>query len=215
MTIEEMRALLGLGPEFSDAYVANAYAEYIGAGGAAAGDVELIPLAIVKKHLRLEADDDAEDDLVALYLAAAIAHLDGRDGWLGRALVERVYVQTFAGFDCAGRLPYPPLVAVTGVERRDGDLWLPIAADEWNVVDDRLVPVAGGRWPAGAARVTYRAGYDPEAGRPLPRALQAAILIMTADLFRNRGEVASTTTSRISMSASVEALLSPFRIWRV
>jgi hypothetical protein len=35
-----------------------------------------------------------EDALIDIYLAAAVAHLDGEDGWLGRAIVAQTWSQT-------------------------------------------------------------------------------------------------------------------------
>lgn len=211
MTIDQMRLLLGLGPEFSDAAVVQAYGEYLAAGGAGTAEIELIPLSTVKKHLGLEVDDDEQDELVAMYLAAAIDHLDGANGNLGHALRERVYIQTFERLEQRHRLPFPPLVAVTGVEIWRDAAWLPISAADWTVVDGALAPLAGCRWPTGRARVAYRAGYDPAAGRPLPKALQSALLLMAGSLFRNRDETAASSMTK----GVVDTLLSNFRAWRV
>lgn len=178
---------------------------------------ELIPLSLAKKHLRLEASDTSEDDLVELYLSAAIGHLDGAEGWLGRALVEREYVATFDCWSRFARLPYPPLVSVTGIECRAADgLWSAVDPITWEVVDGGIVPLPGAAWASGTVRVTYRAGYDPASDRPLPRAIVAAVLLMTEDLYRNRGEaVIGTISSTVAMSPTVQNLLSPFRVWRV
>ncbi len=44
----------------------------------------LVTLERVKAHLRV--DGAEEDDLIAVYIAAAQATIDGPGGWLGRAL---------------------------------------------------------------------------------------------------------------------------------
>ena len=43
----------------------------------------------------------------------------------------------------------------------------------------------------------------------------AAVKLMVGDLWRNRDTVAIGQVSQIPMSTTVEALLSPFRVWAV
>lgn len=61
-----------------------------------APDVPPVSLAECKQHLRVDGDD--EDTLIGIYLAAAIGHLDGADGWLGRSIVAQTWSQDFDGF---------------------------------------------------------------------------------------------------------------------
>lgn len=61
-----------------------------------APDVLPVSLAECKQHLRVDGDD--EDTLIGIYLAAAIGHLDGADGWLGRSIVAQIWSQDFDGF---------------------------------------------------------------------------------------------------------------------
>ncbi len=60
-----------------------------------------------------------------------------------------------------------------------------------------------------AVRVRYRAGYES-----LPDAISVAILLMVADLYRNRMTTQPGTQSVVPMSTTVEALLGPFRVYR-
>lgn len=50
---------------------------------------EVLTLADAKQHLRVDFEDD--DGVIESYIAAAIQNIDGRDGWLGRALVEQTW----------------------------------------------------------------------------------------------------------------------------
>lgn len=213
MTIAEMRALLGLGDEVSDAQVVEAYAAYLGAGVPDGSAVELIPLALVKKHLRVMVDETDDDDLIDGYVTSAIAALDGAEGWLGRAIAERVYVQILDA--CAGfvRLPYPPIVSVSAIEvQGDGNAWVPLASTDWRL-DDRTVVLGTGVLP-GLIRATYRAGYNPDANRPLPMSIRQAILLMVGEMFENRSPVVTgATAGRVPLSTTVENLLAPFRVF--
>lgn len=207
MSVQEMRDLLGLGPEFTDAQVAEAYAAYL-AGGQVAGDgAPVVTLEEVKEHLRVR--HDREDGNLTIYLAAAIADLDGAEGWLGRALVERTYVKTFDDTTGVLRLPYPPIVSISAVEIRAPDgTWSSLAAGSWALDGRNVTPAVGTAWPDNSGlRVTYRAGYDPSAGRPLPFNIRAAILLMVGDLYENRA------TSDAPRSSTAERLLRPAQVF--
>lgn len=168
----------------------------------------VVTLDDAKEHLKVDGDDD--NALIESMVAAATAHIDGPDGWLGRALG----VQTLEAylpaptFDRILHLPFPPVVEVVQVAARDGV--------SWSVVDSAAYEVRGAEvwqayqhaWPAWACdaeavRVRYRAGYET-----LPAPIRVAILLMTADLYRNR------ETQAAQRSSTVDALLQPFRVWR-
>lgn len=69
----------------------------------------LVDLDAMKDHLRVDfADDDA---LITVLEKAAVAHLDGWRGILGRCIKQQVWSVSFG---CAGchRLPFPDVVSV-------------------------------------------------------------------------------------------------------
>lgn len=115
------------------------------------------------------------------------------------------------------RLPFPPLVSVTSVtyEDQDGQMQeLPSA--NYLATDEGLDAAFGttfpsGRWEANAVRVRYQAGYPTP-----PSSIVAAILLMIGDLYDNRATVETGVRAAavmIPMSTTVEALLSPFRVF--
>lgn len=53
----------------------------------------VVTLADLKLHLRVDHDDD--DDLIEAFQSAAVAHLDGWTGVLGRAIMPQVWRQEF------------------------------------------------------------------------------------------------------------------------
>lgn len=170
-----------------------------------------------KRHLRI--DDDEQDELIEGYIAAATAHIDGPDGWLGRAIGEQTLVAHGDLFrEDPVWLPYPPVVSIESIEYQDAHgVWQTLGADAYELRGDQLGSSWGSRWPAtrgyrGAAetvRVTYRAGYAT-----VPAPVRVAILMMVADMYRNPGEAGGAATAqKAAMSTPVEKLLVPFRVY--
>jgi hypothetical protein len=56
--------------------------------------------------------------------------------------------------------------------------------------------------------VRYRAGYDP-----VPAAIISAVLLMVGDLYANRETASEGLKSEIQMSATVQNLLAPYRVY--
>lgn len=177
-------------------------------------------------HLRLSGYT-AEQAFVEGLVAAVTGHLDGPDGWLGRALGAQTLeakLDSFAAMDGL-RLPYPPLIDVASIKYLDS------SGDEqtadpssYEIRGDRIGLAYGQSWPTPldhpeSVRVRYRAGYvaNPEADplvNALPAAIRAAILLMVSDLFENRGSVVTgTIASEIPMQGAVRNLLGPYQIW--
>lgn len=69
----------------------------------------VVSVSDLKQHLRVDGTDS--DDVIAALEAAAVAHLDGYRGILGRCIAEQEWAVTY---DCAGiyRLPLPDVSAV-------------------------------------------------------------------------------------------------------
>ena len=178
-------------------------------------DTPLIGIVLVKKHLRVEHADD--DDLIALYQSAVEGWLDGPAGWLGRALGPQTLRAEglCAGADEALRLPFPPVSSVVSVSWIDGaGVERVIDAESYELVANRVCPTANEIWPTvGPMAVEFVTGPSTAI---LPRAIQAAMLLMIGDLYAFRETtVVGSISSSIQMSPAAEALLSPFRVWRV
>lgn len=176
------------------------------------------PIVLVedmKAHLRV--DHDLDDDLIEAMVAAAQGHIDGPDGWLGRAIGKQTLKLTQRGFCIAPRgsilaLPLPPIVSVSSVVYDDQTgVEHTVDPASYSVFGDLLSPKAGFSWPsAQAVRITFQAGYDP-----VPAPIVAAIKLMAADLYENRSSVANAARPAVDMSVTVERLLAPYKIWRV
>lgn len=70
----------------------------------------LVSLDELKKYLRVDFDDD--DDVIKGHEKAAVAHLDGWRGIMGRCIQEQVWSISFARAGCH-RLPFPDVKSVT------------------------------------------------------------------------------------------------------
>lgn len=165
-----------------------------------------------KDHLRVR--HSAEDTLIEGMVAAATAHIDGPDGWLGRSIGVQTLEARLDAFPWDLRLPFGPVRSITSVKYIGSD-----SVEE--TYDPALYENQGQRvallgnfiWPATAyrseaVRVRYVAGYET-----IPPAIRAAILLMVGDLYRNRDTVSAVQAVSIPMSTTVDRLLSPFRVF--
>lgn len=172
-----------------------------------------VSLEDAKLHLRVT--DDDSDAMITAYIAAACAHIDGPEGWLGRAIGQ----QTIEARSCyfsedSWRLPYPPVISVTSVKYLDTNgVEQTLTTDQYEVRGDRIVQAYDVTWPSvrsdsESVRVRYQAGYAT-----IPPAITAAVLLMVGDLFNFRETAIEGNANAVPMSPTVEALLSPFRVY--
>ncbi len=167
-----------------------------------------------KAHLRVNHPD--EDALIEAMVAAATAHIDGPEGWLGRAIGRQTLEARFDAFEPFGQsLPCPPVISIVSVTYIDvNGVEQTLAPTAFDLFDCDITPAWASSWPSvrsqrEAVRVRYEAGYTT-----LPKPLRAAILLMVSDLWSNRGTVSTVTASEIPLSTSVASLLSPYRVYQ-
>lgn len=170
-------------------------------------------------HLRLDGDED-EKVFVESLIAAATTHIDGPQGWLGRAIGVQTLEARMCGFGVGPiRLPFEPIIAVESVHYLDGTgAPVLVEPETYELFGPDLGTAWGKAWPtpgvyrgqAETVRIKYRAGYEEA-----PAPLKAAILLMVSDLFHSRATVATGAVMQaVPMSTTVEALLQPFRVYR-
>jgi uncharacterized phiE125 gp8 family phage protein len=156
----------------------------------------VVTLAEAKAQLRIDHDD--EDDLITSLIAAAVAHLDGYSGILGRALVTQTWRQDFDGFDQELVLPLP-VAGITSVKWYD-DASTPVEAIVVSTnyelqLDNRgsfLRFIDDFDYPSNLAetralRVTFTAGYGPASA--VPQNIKQWILVNVARQFDDRSSV--------------------------
>ena len=202
----------------------------------------LVELDLAKAHLRVDHDDD--NTLIAAYIAAASARIDGPDGWLGCAIGLQTLELRRDGFYAPDwrvgpgyaweggwtgeawrrwpfaqriQLPYPPFVEVVSITYEDtagADQVLTPAG--WQASDEGVAPAFGSAWPGGrVAANAVRVQY--RAGYEItPPAIVAAVLMMVGDLYANReAQQIDQSKGTAVANPTVDALLTPYRIYRV
>lgn len=174
----------------------------------------IVSLADAKAHLSV--DHDHEDALIEALVAAAIGHIDGPDGWLGRAIGVQTLELRRCGFPGCIDLPYPPVLSVSTIVYDDADGIEQSVDDTVFRVYGPMVELApGASWPATestseSVRVTYEAGYEE-----VPAPIKQAVLLMVGDMFKHRESTQIGAISSVPMSMTVDRLLAPYRVWRV
>lgn len=153
-----------------------------------------VALADVKAHMNISHTDD--DAMLAEYIDTAVSFLDGRDGYLGRALVTQVWTMTLPAFPAEIVLPLPPCAsvdAITYVDREGALQTLAPASYDVSGLDSadtaRIMPADGESWPDTAVKpeavtVEFTAGYGAAADVPAP--IRHALKEHVSRLYENR-----------------------------
>lgn len=167
------------------------------------------------RHLKLDGDTTQKAEVEA-FIAAATQHLDGPNGWLGRAIGQQTLEARFDNFGCRRGLflPFPPVVSITSLKYLDTNgTEQTIDPADYDDFGANLVPAPGFAWPSPqvrreCVRVRYVAGYAE-----VPAPIKAATLMIVGDLYKHRETVTSDTVNAVPMSATVANLLQPFRVF--
>lgn len=170
-----------------------------------------VSLALAKAHLRV--DHDAEDELIALYMDAALAHLNGPDGVLGRAVSTQTWELVMDAFpDGPIELPLPPLQSVAFIRYWDEAGEQQTVQPTDYAVDADSEPgwvVPANAWPAtlqtpGCVVIRFTCGYGTT-----PAPLRDAILLRTASSYANREVMSDRVLTR---NRDYEHMIFPFRL---
>lgn len=174
----------------------------------------MLDLARAKAHLKIEAEDIEEDELVGAYLAAAVSHIESVTGVL---LAPQTVTQRVASARVCGAIELyrSPVTEVISIDYVDGSGSDAVLADYRLVGGNAAVvlPALGSAWPGVAAAhpaaltVTYTAGFDPE---EVPPALEQAALFLMGHFYNNR-EAVVTGTIATALPMAVDALIGPYR----
>lgn len=176
-----------------------------------------VSVAEAKAHLRVEHSE--EDTLIENLIKAVTVRIDGRYGWLRRALINQtweLYLPWFPVSRCIA-LPMPPLQSVDSVKYRDqSDVEQTFSSDSYQVVkttDEGYIYLKTGEsWPGGtyerpdAVTIRFVAGYGAAASS-VPETIRQAILIELAGLYAGRGD----ETEAIEPSPAIKRLLGPHK----
>jgi len=183
------------------------------------------PVTLVEARLQCRVDAvgspaaSALDALLERYVSAAVAHLDGPFGYIGRALVTQTWDLKLDSFPAEIVIPMPPLQSVDSLSYIDPDgETVTLSAESpliYQIVTDtrrraRIVPAYGESWPTArdvpdAVTVRFTCGWrhDDSPQEPVPESIRNALLLMVEDLFDGKE----------SRRAAWQALLAPYRIY--
>lgn len=187
-----------------------------------AATVDVVTLADIKLHLRIDHSDD--DAMLAAYLSAATALVDGATGRLKRALNPQTWRQSQPrpnGYSEVW-LELPPVISLTSIKYVDtsGDLQTATLSDfDFIEAHDASIvrPKLGKSWPAydsgrpDAIQITFEAGYalgDSDAVT-VPAPILSAIRLLVGHFYANRE--ASSEWNLREIPIGVDALLEQYR----
>lgn len=181
----------------------------------------VLPVQALKDHLRLGtgySSDGMQDGLIAGYLHAALAAIEGRTG---KALLTRSFVyhiDKWRSNGAAQTLPIAPVVSVGSVVILDGNGGtLTVSPQKWRFVPDMSRPrIEGlGGLPTipegGSVEINFQAGFGPSWSE-VPADLAQAVLLLAAEYYEQRhsgGENGNT------LPLPVRALIERWRTVRV
>lgn len=176
-----------------------------------------VSVSEVKAWARIDGTDS--DTLLTSMLAAAVEHVDGYTGILGRCLINQTWRVSFRTWKPYFYLPFPDVSSVSSVKYFDVDnveqtvsssLYQLVETDNASFVrftddfpdpalyDDRL----------DAIRIDFVAGYGA-ASSNVPEAIKAAIMMIAAQWYQNPEAALPQTFQELPNGA--QALLAPYR----
>lgn len=181
---------------------------------------EVLPVAGFRAHLRLGhgfAEAASDDGLLAGFLRAAVAQVEGRTG---KALIRRGFELRLRAWRASDAQPLPlaPVAALDEVAliARDGAATV-VDPALVRVIADRHRPVlapVGAVLPTiswgGAARVRFQAGFGPD-WSDLPPDLAQAVLLLAARRYEDR----DASGGAGALPQTVAALCAPWRAVRL
>lgn len=160
----------------------------------------LVSIADLKVHLRVDFDDD--NALITSLFDAAMSHLDGPRGVLGRCIQPQTWTWTIDCLTTAVRLPIP-FVSEVSVKIVDSGAAVEVARRSCGIWTE-VAPVEPVRL---AVALDITAG-TPEDAWP---AIAAAAKLLVGHWYSNRDAVV-TGAAATALPLAVERLLSPLKV---
>jgi len=175
---------------------------------------EPVTLARAKKHLKVDEDMTAEDELIEANITAAREYCEGIQN---RAYLPQKWLYTIDGWpEFPIQLPRPPLVSVDHIKFLDDDEEL-VTWDSENyhvdTVSERGRIIKTGDLPSidifsyNSCQITYNAGITA------PKRIEIAILLILSHWYNNREAVIVGGNVPREMELSVRSLLNMDRVW--
>jgi uncharacterized phiE125 gp8 family phage protein len=174
------------------------------------------PITLAEAKVNLRVDGSDEDGLIEGLIAAAVSHLDGWSGILGRCLVTQTWRMTFDQFAPCLRLPMPAASISTIYSVDDAGTVSAVSDSNYQLREDALgsyvrfdaaFSFSGDLAQSAGVSVEFVAGYGAAAA--VPAALKHAMHLLIGHWYANREAVnVGNITTELPLGA--KALLAPF-----
>jgi uncharacterized phiE125 gp8 family phage protein len=172
------------------------------------------PLTLIEAKAHLRVDSTDEDTLIGALVLAAVGHLDGYTGLLGRCMITQVWVQKFDDWHTIMRLPFADVQGVVLTYVDESDVEQTVSSTLYTLFQDGLGgyirfeddftdPSVGPDYGGISATITCGFGSADD----VPAALKAAMLLHIGTLYEYR----ETLSERVAPNMAVEALIAPYR----
>jgi len=175
-----------------------------------------VSLAEAKAHCRVTHSDD--DAFITALIDAAVAHLDGYTGILGRCLVDQEWRQNYECWEWRFRLPFPDVSAVTVTYQDTDNSAQTVASSGLEIIEDALgaMIVFNDAFEAPALytdavapiAVVFTAGFG--AASAVPEPIKAAVRLLVGHWYENRESI-SAGPGLSELPMSVQSLVTPYR----
>lgn len=182
--------------------------------------VEPVSLAEARLQCRIDADNTAEDTLLAIYITAARNMAEHE---LQRVLIDQTWELRLDAFPAAEiSLGKAGVRSITSVEYVNAAGTLQALDSAAYVLDATtspgwLLPADGTTWPAttdvaNAVRVRFVVGYGDSASL-VPENIRTWILLTTATLYKQRESIDLSGRATSLPGRFIDSMLDPFRVY--
>ena len=138
----------------------------------------------------------ADDAAVQAWIDAAVAEIDGPNGWLGLAIGPQTLEYRLCEFPCGEiKLPCQPIISLTSIIYTDWEgteVTLTSGTDYEFVQKDGIVrPAINTVWPSardvtGSVKIRYQAGFNGTTTGAIPQRIKQAVQLLTL-MYKNSG----------------------------
>lgn len=181
---------------------------------------EPVDLETLKRHLRVDIDEDDEE--ITAFALAAREEVEDQTGLKLVTQTWTMYLDEFSAGEI--ELPFLPVQAVTWIKYYDSTNTL-ATWGATNYQSDyasrlrpaRIRPVSGVSWPStydrmAAVEVKFNAGFGN--WDDVPARLRQAIMVLTATYYEHREDVVPGVEVRQLVGpACVARLVAPYKVW--
>lgn len=168
-----------------------------------------VTLEQVKEFARI--DTDETDDMIQGLIEAAVSYFDGKEGILGRVLMQQTWMYWLSEWpsDDHISLPLGPVLDITSITYLDSTgTEQTLATTEYVVTENGDITISDtGSWPSvyanryDAIRITFDVGYlsdtSPEQ-TTIPEAIKQAIIATVAHWYDKGDDIPAVATTLIA-----------------